>query len=181
MADAVGRAATPPPATAGAPGRKRRRPPAVPASFTQRLGAFLIDQLACTTAAGILGFGSGAGAALLGADPAGVGLLTLAAGGVVPIAYFWLLTAWRGATIGKEMIGIVVVRADGRPISRNQALGRVLAAGLSTLPLGIGFLLPLLREDRRALHDLACGTKVVRANLKFRDVSTAPLPPPGEP
>jgi uncharacterized RDD family membrane protein YckC len=43
-----------------------------------------------------------------------------------------------------------------------RAFGRFLAWNLSGAFLGIGYLLVLFRKDRRALHDLLAGTRVVR-------------------
>jgi uncharacterized RDD family membrane protein YckC len=55
------------------------------------------------------------------------------------------------------------VRADGRDLHTGRAVLRVLAFPLSFLLFGFGFLLILLKRDRRALHDLVAGTAVVYA------------------
>jgi uncharacterized RDD family membrane protein YckC len=44
-----------------------------------------------------------------------------------------------------------------------RALARQLAWLLSPLTLGVGFLVAVTRADRRALHDLVAGTRVVRS------------------
>ena len=68
-----------------------------------------------------------------------------------------------GRTFGMAVAGLRVVAADGSAVGGGQALVRVLALPLSFLTLGIGFLLILLRRDRRALQDLVGGTAVVYA------------------
>ena len=66
-----------------------------------------------------------------------------------------------GRTFGMAIAGLRVVRRDGSPVGGWRALLRVSALPLSFLTLGIGFLLILLRRDRRALQDLIAGTAVV--------------------
>ena len=66
-----------------------------------------------------------------------------------------------GRTFGMAVAGLRVVRPDGSPVGGREALVRVLALPLSFLTLGIGFLLIVLRHDRRALQDLIGGTAVV--------------------
>jgi uncharacterized RDD family membrane protein YckC len=78
--------------------------------------------------------------------------------GVFYYVYFWGL---RGATPGKRALGLVVVDASGRsPIGVGAALLRVLGYALSTLPLGMGFV--LVPVTGRGLHDRMAGTTVVQ-------------------
>lgn len=65
------------------------------------------------------------------------------------------------ATLGKRALGIKVVDAHGRRLTRKHALGRWFAAALSYLTLYIGFLLAAFTERKQALHDMAAGTLVV--------------------
>jgi uncharacterized RDD family membrane protein YckC len=76
-----------------------------------------------------------------------------------------------GRTVGKALLGLLVVEADGTPLRARAALVRTLAFPLSFLIFGIGFLIGLLRRDRRELHDLMAGTAVVYE----WDASTAEL------
>jgi uncharacterized RDD family membrane protein YckC len=70
---------------------------------------------------------------------------------------------WRwGQTFGKMLMQIRVVRMDGGPLSLGQSIGRYFATILSTLTLGIGFIMAGARSDKRALHDLLAGTRVER-------------------
>jgi uncharacterized RDD family membrane protein YckC len=66
-----------------------------------------------------------------------------------------------GRTFGMAVVGVRAVRADGRELTTGRAVVRVLAFPLSFLLFGFGFLLVLLKRDRRALHDLVAGTAVV--------------------
>ena len=68
-----------------------------------------------------------------------------------------------GRTLGMAIVGIRAVRADGHDLQRRQAVMRVLALPASFLLFCFGFLLILLRRDRRALHDLIAGTAIVYA------------------
>ena len=80
---------------------------------------------------------------------------------VVPAAYFVLGHGTAGRTVGKRLLGARVVDEQGAPIGYVRALGRCLATVLALLPLGLGLALAVLRRDRRGLHDLLAGTRVV--------------------
>lgn len=77
--------------------------------------------------------------------------------------YFTLFYSFGGATVGKYLIGLRVVRADGRRISAPQAALRVVAYALSSLPLYIGFLSMLVDDRRRTWHDRLARTVVVHS------------------
>ena len=67
-----------------------------------------------------------------------------------------------GATLGMKACGIVVVNADGTgPISLLKAIGRYFASMLSSLILGIGYLMIAFDSEKRALHDYICSTRGV--------------------
>jgi uncharacterized RDD family membrane protein YckC len=66
-----------------------------------------------------------------------------------------------GATPGKILIGAKIVMEDGSPIGYGRALLRYLAEWVSAFSLGAGYLFVAFRPDRRALHDLLAGTRVV--------------------
>ncbi len=151
--------ATRPPRPAG-PVAPRKRKPRPPAQFKPRCRAFLIDLFA-----GWMAFNYGL--VLLSvpfavfAAPEVAGMAGIFSGFMAWFCYHWLTIAHSGQTAGKEMLGVKVVRLDGRPIGRYHAAGRVLAGMLSWLTLGVGFLVPLFRADKRALHDLVARTRVV--------------------
>jgi uncharacterized RDD family membrane protein YckC len=72
-------------------------------------------------------------------------------------------TALTGRTAGKAMLGLRVVNPDGKPVGAWRALVRTLVFPVSFLLFGVGFLLGLVRRDRRMLHDLVGRTAVVYA------------------
>jgi uncharacterized RDD family membrane protein YckC len=76
------------------------------------------------------------------------------------VLYDVLLNGRFGATIGKMAIGAKITLVDGSPIGYGRALLRWLAARVSDL-LFFGYFLIVMRRDKRALHDLLAGTKVV--------------------
>ena len=87
------------------------------------------------------------------------------------IALWWCYFAvgWGlvGATIGKRIFGIRIVDHQGRsPIGLSRAFLRLAAYSVSSVTLGMGHLLVVLRPDRRALHDILAGTWVVRRDPK---------------
>jgi len=65
-------------------------------------------------------------------------------------------------TLGKRWCGLEVA-AEQKPLTARRAAGRTLATiGISLIgTLGSGFIMGLIREDGRCLHDLILGTKVV--------------------
>ena len=68
-----------------------------------------------------------------------------------------------GSTIGKAILGLRTVRADGSRLDGRRAALRTLMFPLSFLLFGIGLLIGLVRRDRRELHDLIADTAVVYA------------------
>jgi uncharacterized RDD family membrane protein YckC len=75
--------------------------------------------------------------------------------------YDVLLNGRFGATIGKMAIGARIVLWDGSPIGYRRAAWRWLAARVSDLFCFAGYLPIVLRADKRALHDLLVGTRVI--------------------
>jgi uncharacterized RDD family membrane protein YckC len=70
-------------------------------------------------------------------------------------AEIYLLTALTGFTVGKRLVGIRVVRLDGRPVGLVWSLVRTLLLLLLVPPL-------VTDGDLRGLHDRAAHTVVVR-------------------
>jgi len=82
------------------------------------------------------------------------------------IAYYAYFSAgpWQ-ATPGKRICGIYVIRTNGARLDAPFGALRYLTYFLSALPLGLGFLMPLWTKERKALHDIVCGTRVVYGRL----------------
>lgn len=133
-----------------------------PAGFWIRAGAVLLDwgflvvvQLAASALLALLWGGAPAGSRTLQATRAGFRWLFPL---VYAVVFHWLF----GQTMGKMILRIRVVAADGQELTPGRAAGRALAWGLSLLAVGAGHVLAGLRQDRRALHDLLAGTRVER-------------------
>jgi len=77
-----------------------------------------------------------------------------------------------GATPGKMVLGLKVVRPNGGPVSLGRAFGRYFAKWLSYMALCIGFIIVGFDAEKRAMHDMIVDTRVVKAD------SAALTPPP---
>lgn len=77
--------------------------------------------------------------------------------------YFTFFFRFGGATIGKYLMGLRVVRHDGQPLTTARAALRTLAYLASMLPVYVGFLNILADDRRRGWHDLLVGTVVVHS------------------
>jgi uncharacterized RDD family membrane protein YckC len=77
--------------------------------------------------------------------------------------YFGYSWAVSGKTPGMALLGIQVVRADGRTLEPSHGVLRALVFPLSFLLFGLGFLGILVQREHRALHDLIAGSAVIYA------------------
>jgi uncharacterized RDD family membrane protein YckC len=89
--------------------------------------------------------------------------------------YTTVLHTMDGQTIGKMLMGVRAVGADGAPLPLGAALLRFFAYFVSAAPLFIGFIMAGLRRDKRALHDLIAGSRVDR--VRARPAARATPPP----
>jgi uncharacterized RDD family membrane protein YckC len=134
------------------------------AGFWVRFGAKFIDNLITS----IVGFPLGL---LLGvAIPADStsALVTrqafaMLSGVVINLAYAGWFVGRFGATPGKMALKLKIVMADGSQVTYGRAVGRYLAELLSGCPtLMIGYIMAGFDEEKRALHDRICNTRVIR-------------------
>ena len=87
-----------------------------------------------------------------------------------------ILLHWLGGqTLGKLLVGARVVASDGGPLTLGAAVLRYLGYFVSCATLGLGYAMVGLRQDKRGLHDLVAGTRVVRLG---RTAAREPAPPP---
>ena len=135
------------------------------ASFWARLGAYAIDQGFCllatfvaanvllTIAAAIWGFEASRDYVL------DHGFIANAIALLIVLGYqaYFLTGPWQ-ATPGKRICGVYVIRADGARLDAAIAVLRYLCF-LLTAP--VGFLTIFWTKERKALHDIVCGTRVV--------------------
>jgi uncharacterized RDD family membrane protein YckC len=94
-------------------------------------------------------------------------LLTLG----MSLAYEVYFLSTRGATIGKMVLGLKVVRADGGKLSVALAVGRYFGTLVSEFTLLIGFIIAGFDSQKRALHDRMCDTRVIYANALVTQLS----------
>ena len=119
------------------------------ATFTIRLGAFVLDLLLVLMTFGLLGL----------TRPNRMLLLL--------ILYRVGLWTWMGTTIGGIICQLRVVRTDGAPLRLADALVRGLSSVFSFAVLGIWYLWILRDADRQAWHDKIAGTLVVKVPKHF--------------
>ncbi|HEU0007471.1 MAG TPA: RDD family protein [Terriglobia bacterium] len=74
----------------------------------------------------------------------------------------WFLVKF-GATPGKMACRLKVITPEAESVSLGRALGRHFAEMLSGMILLIGYIMAAFDEEKRALHDRICNTRVVRA------------------
>ena len=79
----------------------------------------------------------------------------------IAISYETFFIGKFGATPGKMACKIKVVNPDGGRVSYLKALGRVFGKFLSGLILCIGYLMVGFDDEKRALHDRICNTRVI--------------------
>jgi uncharacterized RDD family membrane protein YckC len=133
-------------------------PPVAPTSGFQ---APITDELAYPRA----GFWERMGAAFLDMVIVGIvaGLTHVAPLGLlIAVAYFAGMWAWKQTTIGGIVIGLKVVRIDGRPFTFVTALVRALAAIFSVIVFFLGFIWIGWDVEKQGWHDKIAGTVVVR-------------------
>lgn len=82
---------------------------------------------------------------------------------LISFTYYIFFTGYCGQTPGKMVLRIKVVRQDGSPIGYGRAAFReVPAKFLSGIIFGIGYLMVIFDEQKRALHDRMSDTYVIK-------------------
>ncbi len=137
----------------------------VAAGFWIRLAAYLIDgviigigtfvvMLLFTGISLLLRKSPGLMGAVLG-----LGYLVAMAAGLAYLLHFW---ATRGATPGKSLLGLRIVRQDGvDPLGYGKAALRLVGYLCSSI-LFVGFIMIAFTDGNLGLHDMIAGTSVVK-------------------
>jgi uncharacterized RDD family membrane protein YckC len=134
------------------------------AGFVSRLVAFSIDAVLIVIVIGLLTWVISQVEALFDTFLPGeldlVGVYVFAIPFIIAVYYvgLWALT---GATVGKWLLGLRVVRADGFPPTIGHSVIRFIGYGLSAIVFFFGYIWVLFDEDRRAWHDDLAGTWVI--------------------
>ena len=151
------------------------------AGFWKRLVAYFIDSIIISVASGILlipflavvglGIFSMHDSDLSYDTDTAVGLIiAMIAGYLVLVAgiaiagwlYFALMeSSSQQGTLGKMALGVKVTDMVGNRISFGRATGRYFAKMISSLTLGVGYLMAGFTQQKQALHDIIAGCLVV--------------------
>ncbi|WP_338241012.1 RDD family protein [Aurantiacibacter hainanensis] len=141
------------------------------AGFWIRVAAYLIDIIVLGISITVLqtltgiDFGVDLDAALAptGVEPEGASPLGSLLNFIIGIAYFAGLesSSWQ-ATVGKKVLGLVVVDDGGNRISFLRGVGRYLAKILSALILLIGYIMVAFTAKKQGLHDMLASTLVIK-------------------
>jgi len=100
--------------------------------------------------------------AALGAMMGAFGLAYLI-GTAIACGYEAFFVARLGATPGKMVFNLKVLRTNGARLSFGRAVGRYFAKLLSGLLLGIGYIMVGFDSEKRGLHDIICDSRVVKS------------------
>jgi uncharacterized RDD family membrane protein YckC len=137
----------------------------------RRFAAYMIDWIVLS----VIGFFLGVAIALPLFIVGGFGeetelLVNLAAsclGFVLNVAYFVILWATTGQSLGKMVVGIKIVRTDGSRVNWTQAILRYVGYIVSGLALSLGYAWIAFDARRQGWHDKMADTVVVPANTVF--------------
>ena len=138
------------------------------AGFWIRFGAKIIDGIVlyainmAISFGGVIVAGTTASAAgRPGAFPATM-LVVLLVQTVADVAYVTYFVGKFRATLGKMAVGVIIVTPDGGRVGYGRACGRYFAEILSGIILCIGYIMAAFDDEKRALHDRICGTRVIK-------------------
>jgi uncharacterized RDD family membrane protein YckC len=142
------------------------KPKVIPAPLLNRAVAFMIDHAMLL----LMTFFLRNIAALLTNvvnNPEAIGqtlMLWMLLSTIVYVAYFgYGFTEGQGQTIGKRMMGVRVIKRNGKPLGWGDAFVRCWVGYLlSAAPLGLGFVWAIVDEDKRGWHDIIADTQVVQ-------------------
>lgn len=144
------------------PPAPENRPVERPAQLAERLQAGAVDFLLWSGASGVvLYFASRAArVGIAGLLPAWPWLAAYLA--FLGLTYATYFTGTTGQTLGKMLVGLRVVDTAGQPPGYLRACLRAALGALGVAAAGLGLLPIAFDPARRALHDRACRTRVVR-------------------
>ena len=77
------------------------------------------------------------------------------------VTYETVFLRYKGATLGKMALGLKVVRSNGAPLGWGVSIGRYFMYLVSAFTLLIGYIMAGFDDEKRALHDRVCDTRVV--------------------
>ena len=110
--------------------------------FWERMGAGFLDLVLV----GVLG-------AMVGGPPLAF---------LVALAYFAGMWTWKGTTVGGIVLGLKVVRMDGKPVTFAVGLVRALGGAFAIMVLFLGILWISWDREKQGWHDKLAGTVVLK-------------------
>ncbi len=128
------------------------------AGFWIRFVALLVDSLILSVVASIL---IAPLYLILGESGAGVGYFIYLIIALVYAPYFWVT---RGATPGKQLLGLRVVSTTGGPLTVGQAIVRYLGYIVSGAVCYIGFIWAAFDDNKQGWHDKIANTYVIKSS-----------------
>jgi len=152
------------------------------AGFVTRLIAFGLDLAIASGIAAALSWILVRPVEAFGVDLASCSLASLGSGGETGVRFFWcfaylivmpaflaltfvayyvVLWTLTGWTIGKGLMGLRVVRVNGKQMNLWHSILRYFAYFVSFIPLGAGFLWIVISGRRQGWHDKIAGTYVL--------------------
>ncbi len=135
------------------------------AGFVSRLIAWIIDQLVVVGFTFITGWIASFVLDTLAFDNQVYELTVALILVIVNFAFFlfYFIGLWMisGQTLGKSIMGLRIVRADGERLKLRNAILRFIGYPISGMLLFLGYLMVLIDRRRQALHDKIGGTIVV--------------------
>lgn len=79
----------------------------------------------------------------------------------IAILYEVAFLRYQGATPGKMALGLKVIRSDGGALGWGVSVGRYFMNFVSGIILCIGYIMAAFDDEKRALHDRVCDTRVI--------------------
>jgi uncharacterized RDD family membrane protein YckC len=80
---------------------------------------------------------------------------------LIAFLYEVIMIRYFGATLGKMAVGVRVVRTDGSGLGWGISIGRYFMKIVSGVILFIGYIMAGFDDEKRALHDRVCDTRVI--------------------
>jgi uncharacterized RDD family membrane protein YckC len=146
------------PAVTGTPVEVKSVPSVKYAGFWLRLVAYLIDVIVVYIGTQII-----VSVLLLGMAADKATVVSSLVGIVATWLYFALMeSSVPQATLGKMCLSLKTTDVHGERLTFARATGRYFAKYLSSLTLGVGYIMAGFTQKKQALHDIIAGTLVVR-------------------
>lgn len=137
--------------------------------FWRRFGARFIDGLCQTVVIMPIAFVGGIMLGMSGAAQSGnVGSMLLLQAMIqffaigFGLAFDVFFIRKYDATPGKMALGLKLLRADGGKLSIGRIIGRYFSHIISGIPLALGYIMAGFDDEKRALHDRICDTRVIK-------------------